>query len=46
MHFDESAHCISSVQGALRAAQYVDTLDVGVVEVECGLIYIRYVVDV
>ena len=46
MHFDESAHCISSVQGALGAAQYVDALDVGVVEVECGLIYIRYVVDV
>ena len=46
MYFDDSAHRISSVQCTLRTAQHINTLDVGVVEIECGFIYIRYIVNI
>ena len=46
MYFNKSTHRISSVQCTLRTAQHINTLDVGIIEIECGFIYIRYIVDV
>ena len=42
----DAAHGVSSVQRPLRAAQYLDSLDVGQLEVEGALVEVGYVVDV
>ena len=44
MHFDKAAHGIASVERTLRAAQNVDTLNVGIAEVEGGLVDVRDIV--
>ena len=46
MYFNKSTHRISSVQCTLRTAQHINTLDVGIIEIECRFIYIRYIVNI
>ena len=45
-HADKPAHRIASVECALRTSHHVDTLDVGVVEVESGFVDERDVIDI
>ena len=46
VNLNQSAHRIASVQRSLRAAQYVDAFDVGVVEVESGLVDVGDIVHI
>ena len=46
MYFNESAHRITAIQRTLWAAQHINALYVGVIKVECRLIYIRYIVNI
>jgi len=34
MYFDEASHCVTSIEGALRTAKYVNTFNIGIIEVE------------
>ena len=46
VNLNQPAHRVASVQGSLRAAQYVDAFDVGVVEVESGFVDVGDVVHI
>ena len=43
---NQSPHCIAPVQCSLRAAQHVNAFDVGVVEVESGLVDVGDIVHI